>query len=130
MCHEPDSKQVRLAQLLKGRIEEGISEVEHAQAMLNRVRGSGKNLEKIEEAFEAAKSELVQARAATHTLSPERINEHINLVIEEGEKVDLAAIGIVKELSGRRKGAIFVLAILAIIIVLVYIKIRTLKTAD
>ncbi len=130
MCHESDSKQVRLAQLLKGRIEEGISEVEHAEAMLNRVRGSGKNLEKIEEAFEAAKSELVQARASTHTLSPERTNEHINLVIEEGEKVDLAAIGIVKELSGRRKGAIFVLAILAIIIVLVYIKIRTLKTAD
>ena len=44
------------------------------------------------------------------------------------EKVSQAAAGIVEELTGRRKGAVFVLSILAIIIVLVYAKIRSLKT--
>ncbi len=126
-CHEPDSKQVRLAQLIKGRVEAGINGVENAQNMLKQVSGSGKNLEKLEEAFETAQSELVKARAATHTLSMDQINEHIGLVIEEGKKVEQASAGIVKELSGRRKGAIFVLTILGVIIVLVYIKIRTLE---
>jgi len=58
----------------------------------------------------------------------DQINEHINLVLEEGQKVEQAATGIVEELTGRRKGAVFVLTILAIIIVLVYAKIRSLKT--
>jgi len=127
MCHEPESKQIRLAQLIKGRVDSGINKVEAAQTMLDRVAKSGKSLEKVEEALETAQSELVKARAATHTLSMDRINEHINLVIEEGEKVEQASAGIVKELSGRRRGAIFVLTILGIIIVLVYIKIRALE---
>ncbi len=127
-CHEPDSKQMRLAQLIKGRVDSGITKVETAQTMLDRVAKSGKSLEKLEEAFEAARSELVKARAATHTLSVERINEHINLVMEEGGEVEQASAGIIEELMGRRKGAAFVLTILGIIIAVVYIKIRTLKT--
>jgi hypothetical protein len=127
-CHETDSKQIRLAQLIKGRVEAGITEVDDARTMLDRVRRSGKNLTELEEAFETAQSELVKTRAATHTLSMDDINEHADLVMEEGEKVEQAAMGIVEELTGRRKGAVFVLTILAIIIVLVYAKIRSLKT--
>jgi len=129
-CHEPDSKQVRLAQLIRGQIETAIDEVGDARTMLDRVAGSGKNLAELEEPFESAQSELVKARAATHTLSMDRINEHLDLVIEDAEKVKQAAAGIVEELTGRRKGAVFVLTILGIVIAVVYVKIRTLRKID
>jgi len=129
-CHELDSKQVRLAHLIKGRIDTGIDQAETAAMAIEKVKNSGKSLAEIEEAFETARSELVKARAATHTLAIDRINEHINPAIEEAKKVQQASAGILEELLGRRKGAIFVLVVLGVIIVLVYIKIRSLKTEE
>jgi hypothetical protein len=60
----------------------------------------------------------------------DRINEHLDLVLEDAEKVQQAAAGIVEELTGRRKGAVFVLTILGIVIAVVYVKIRTLTKID
>jgi predicted ATPase with chaperone activity len=129
-CHEADSKQVRLAKLIKGRIETGINELETAALTLQKVADSGKSLAEVEEAYETARSELVKARAAAHTLDIERINEHINPAVEEAEKVQKASAGILYEISGRRKGSILVLAILGIIMAAVFAKIRSLKTEE
>ena len=53
-CHSTDSKQVRLALVLKKNIDDAILAVDNAKKALQKIRNSGKNVDKIEETFEAA----------------------------------------------------------------------------
>jgi hypothetical protein len=126
-CHGTDSKQDRLATIIRKKIVDAMASVENAQKSLERVRGSGKNISKIEENFEEARSELVKARAVTHTLSIERIEEHTTKVQETAREVSVAVEKIVEELTGRKREVIFVLIILGVFIALIYAKMRTLK---
>ncbi|MBW2056386.1 MAG: cytochrome c3 family protein [Deltaproteobacteria bacterium] len=125
-CHDADSKQIRLARLIKTRIDTGVREVRAAARSLEEVKDSGKSLADIQETFEDARSELIKARAATHTLAITRIDQYIKPAVRQARKVQRASARILKELSARRKGAIVVLAILGVIIALVYLKITTL----
>ncbi len=126
-CHGIDSKQDRLAKIIKKKIGDATASVERANQALGRVRGSGKNISKIEEDFEAARSELVKARVVTHTLSIEKIEEHTGKAQEKSREVVGAVEKIVEELTGRKKGVIFVLAILGVFITVIFLKMRTLK---
>ncbi|NIS61722.1 MAG: hypothetical protein GTO13_13785 [Proteobacteria bacterium] len=126
-CHGRDSKQDRLARIIKQKIVDAMASVQSAERSLERVRESGKNITEIEENFEEARSELVKARAVTHTLSIEKIEEHTNKVQEQSRKVLVAVESIVEELTGRKREVIFVLVILGVFIALIYAKMRTLK---
>jgi hypothetical protein len=126
-CHGTDSKQNRLATIIKKKLLDAMASVESAKRSLERVRESGKNIYEIEEHFEEAQSELVKARAVTHTLSIEKIEEHTNKVQEKSSKVLVAAESIVEELTGRKKEVVFVLIILVVFIAVIYAKMRTLK---
>ncbi|MFB0505262.1 MAG: cytochrome c3 family protein [Thermodesulfobacteriota bacterium] len=127
-CHGIDSKQDRLAKIIKKKLVDALASVESAERSLERVRKSGKNISKIEETFEEARSELVKARAVTHTLSIEKIEEHTNKAQEKSREVLGAVEGIMEELTGRKRGAIFVLVILGVFIAVIALKMRTLKT--
>ncbi len=94
---------------------------------MENVRGSGKNISRIEENFEAARSELVKARAVTHTLSIEKIEAHTSEAQEKSREVLSSVESIVEELTGRRREVVFVLVILGVFIALIYLKMRTLK---
>jgi len=107
---------------------DALASVESAERSLERVRKSGKNISKIEETFEGARSELVKARAVTHTLSIEKIEEHTNKAQEKSREVSGAVEGIMEELTGRKRGVIFVLVILGVFIAVIALKMRTLKT--
>jgi predicted RNase H-related nuclease YkuK (DUF458 family) len=126
-CHGTDSKQNRLATIIKKKIVDAMASVESSNRSLERVRESGKNISEIEEHFEEARSELVKARAVTHTLSIEKIEEHTNKVQEKSREVSVATESIVEELTGRKKEVVFVLVILGVFIAVIYAKIRTLK---
>lgn len=125
-CHGNESKQSRLAQIIEKKIKNAMASVESARKSLERVRGSGKNLSKIEGDFEEAHSELVKARAVTHTLSIDKIEEHTNKAMEKSREVRESVVKIVEELTGRRRDVFFVLAILGVFITLIYLKMRTL----
>jgi len=127
-CHGIDSKQDRLAKIIKKKLVDALASVESAERSLERVRKSGKNISKIEETFEEARSELVKARAVTHTLSIEKIEEHTNKAQEKSREVSGAVEGIMEELTGRKRGVIFVLVILGVFIAVIAYKMRTLKT--
>lgn len=127
-CHGVDSKQGRLATIIKKKIVDATTSEESAKKSLEKVRESGKNISEIEEHFEEARSELVKARAVTHTLSIERIEEHTNKVQEKSREVLVAVESIVEELTGRKREVIFVLVILGVFIAIIYAKMRTLKT--
>jgi hypothetical protein len=115
-CHGTDSKQDRLAKIIKKKITNATASVENAGQSLERVRGSGKNISKIEETFEEARSELVKARAVTHTLSIEKIEEHTNKVQERSGEVLVDVKRIVEELTGRKREVVVVLVILGVFI--------------
>jgi hypothetical protein len=126
-CHGIDSKQDRLAKIIKKKITNATASVESAKKSLERVRESGKNISKIEENFEEVRSELVKARAVTHTLSIEKIEEHTTNVQEKSREVLVAVERIVEELTGRKREVVFVLVILGLFIAVIYAKMRTLK---
>jgi hypothetical protein len=118
-CHGADSKQVRLGLVLKKNVDDAIASVEQAKKAIDKIRKSGKDITKIEEAFEASRAELVKARAVTHTLNVDRVSEYTKKSQEKADDVMKSVDQIIKELKGRKKEVIFVLVILAAIIVIV-----------
>ncbi|MEW6376975.1 MAG: cytochrome c3 family protein [Thermodesulfobacteriota bacterium] len=118
-CHGPDSKQVRLGLLLKKKIDDTILLVEQAKKAIERIRYSGKSIIKIEEAFEVSRSELVKARAATHTLNMDKVEENAKKANEKASEVLQSINQIRQELEGRKREVIFVLVVLGLIIVIV-----------
>ena len=126
-CHGLDSKQDRLATIIKKKLGDATASVKSADQALEKVRRSGKNISKIEETFEEARAELVKARAVTHTLSIEKIEAYTNTVQQKSAEVLRAGEKIVEELTGRKRGVIFVLVILGVFIAVIYAKMRTLK---
>jgi hypothetical protein len=126
-CHGIDSKQDRLAKIIKKKLADATASVESAGQFLEKVKGSGKNISKIEETFEEARAELVKARVVTHTLSIEKIEEYTNTVQEKSREVLGATETILDELTGRKKEVVVVLIILGMFIAVIYAKMRTLK---
>ena len=127
-CHGVDSKQGRLATIIKKKIVDATTSEESAKKSLEKVRESGKNISEIEEHFEEAQSEMGKARAVTHTLSIERIEEHTDKVQEKSREVLVAVESIVEELTGRKREVIFVLVILGVFIAVIFLKMKTLKS--
>lgn len=127
-CHSADSKQDRMAKIIKKKIGDATAWVESAGKALERVRGSGKNISNMEEKLEEARSELVKARAVTHTLSIEKIEEHTNTVQGRSEEVVSAAEKIREELMGRKQEVVFVLITLGVFIAVIFLKMKTLKS--
>jgi hypothetical protein len=120
-CHRADSKQVRLALLLKKNIDDAILSVDRARKAIWKIRNSGRNIDKIEETFESAQGELVKARATAHTLDLERVDQFTNKSKEKADEVIKSVKQILDELEGRKKQVIFVVVILGLIIILVSI---------
>lgn len=127
-CHGIDSKQDRLAKIIKKKLGDATTSVESARQFLDKVRGSGKNISKIEETFEEARAELVKARAVTHTLSIEKIEEYTNTVEKKSTDVLGATEKILEELTNRKKEVVVVLIILGMFIAVIALKMRTLKS--
>jgi hypothetical protein len=127
-CHGLDSKQDRLAKIIKKKLGNATASVESARQFLEKVRESGKNISKIEETFEEARAELVKARAVTHTLSIEKIEEYTNTVEKKSTDVLGATEKILEELTGRKKEVVVVLVILGVFIAVIALKMRTLKS--
>ena len=127
-CHGIGSKQDRLAKIIKKKLGDAKASVESARQFLEKVRGSGKNISKIEETFEEARAELVKARAVTHTLSIEKIEEYTNTVEKKSTDVLGATEKILEELTGRKKEVVVVLIILGMFIAVIALKMRTLKS--
>jgi len=126
-CHGADSKQVRLASLLKKNIDETILKVAQAKKAIDKIRASGKDITKTLEAFEASQAELVKARAAAHTLDMDKIDVHSKKSREKGEEVIKSVDQILGELKGRKKEVIYVLVILGLLIIIIstyYFKIK------
>jgi hypothetical protein len=120
-CHSSDSKQVRLALVLKKNIDDAILAVDNAKKSIQEIRNSGKNIDKIEEIFESAQGELVKARATAHTLDVDKVDQFTKKSKEKADEVMKSVSEIVKELEARKKQVIFVLVILGLIIILVSI---------
>jgi len=118
-CHGADSKQVRLALVIKKNVDDTILSVEQAKRAIEKIRHSGKNIAKIEEAFEVSRAELVKARAATHTLSVEKVEEFSKKSREKANEVMKSVDQVLEELKGRKREVIFVLVILGVIIAIV-----------
>jgi hypothetical protein len=118
-CHGADSKQARLGLVLKNIVDHSILSVAKAKEAIQKVKNSGENVEKIEEAFEAAQEGLVKARAATHTLNVTKVEEYTKQANEKANVVIQSVDRILRELAGRKKQVIFVLVILALIILIV-----------
>lgn len=126
-CHGMDSKQDRLAKIIQKKINDATASVENAEKSMEGVRESGKNISQIEANFEVARSELVKARAVTHTLSIEKIEEHTSKVQEKSIEVRAAVDKILEELTGRKREVIFVLVILGVFIAVIFLKMKSLK---
>jgi hypothetical protein len=120
-CHSADSKQIRLALVLKKNIDDAIVAVDNAKKAIRKIRNSGKNIDKIEETFESAQGELVKARATAHTLDVDKVDQFTKKSQEKADEVIKSVNQILKELEGRKKQVIFVLVILGLIIILVLI---------
>ncbi len=118
-CHGSDSKQVRLASLLKKDIDDTILAVDQAKKAIDKIRESGKEITKILEAFEASRGELVKARAAAHTLDIDKVTAFTSKSKQKAEEVKKSVDQILAELKGRRKEVIFVLIILGLLIAIV-----------
>lgn len=129
-CHGADSKQVRLALVLKKNIDDAILSVDKAKKALQKIQSSGKNIDKIEETFEAARGELVKARATAHTLDVDKVGEYTRKANEKSNEVIKSVDQILKELEGRKKQVIFVLVILGLIACIIsiqYFRIKKLR---
>jgi hypothetical protein len=120
-CHGADSKQVRLGLVLKKNVDDAIDSVGQAKAAIEKIRASGKDITKIQEAFEASQAELVKARAATHTLDVDKVTEYTRKSKENADEVVKSVNQVIKELKERKKEVIFVLIILGLIIIIVSI---------
>jgi hypothetical protein len=120
-CHSHDSKEIHLAAVLKKDVDRAILSVDNARKAIDRIRHSGKNIEKIEETLEAAQGELVKARATAHTLSVEKVEGYTKNVNEKADEVIQSTNQILKELEARKKEVIFVLVILGLITIIVSI---------
>ena len=119
-CHDPDSEAGQTAAALYNSINAASTAYEEAEIAINTVQEVGMLISPLEGRLREANTALITARAAQHTLDFDTVNERTETAERVSEEIQASAAAAVAESIFRRQAMIIAVAIVAIIIVALY----------
>lgn len=124
-CHENSSKEFNVAKTFHGLISSFESEVKEMVENINKIKKAGIDTGLLEQEMEETNAKIIEVAPVTHTLSLKIVDEKM---ISARESLPAINKGIAKaknELSNRKKIFAVILSGILIIIVLLYLKLKS-----
>ncbi|HVN83265.1 MAG TPA: cytochrome c3 family protein [Candidatus Binatia bacterium] len=128
-CHTSDSKGYREATAMRQTIDRLKGDIEHAESQLERAEQLGMEVSDTRYEFRNARALLIQARTGVHHFSATAVDEVAKPGFELAQRTGTVARAALAEAYARRRNLIFPLAIIAVVMILLAIKLRRIERA-
>jgi hypothetical protein len=120
-CHTPDSAPGQVAQSLYDSVTNAAQAYDEAEAAVQEARGLGMLVAPLEGRLREANTNLITARAAQHTLDLNTIHEETDAAQAIASDVKTSADAAVAESIFRRQAMVVAVAVIALVIVALYL---------
>jgi len=127
-CHQPGSKGYAAAVAMRGGIEQLKAVMASTESMLQRAGSMGMEVSDEQYAYnESVRPELVKLRTETHLANVAAVEKVVQEAIEAATKSKTAAEATLADAESRRRNLMIPLALIGILMVLLYVKLRQLE---
>ena len=127
-CHNAGEPGYEAAEVMRAGIDSLARHIEQAGALLGRAARAGMEVSRPGFELTSAQGKLIDARVVIHTFAPDDVQGVIQPGIEIAQQAHRAGEVALAELEFRRKGLAASLVVIALAILAIYLKIRTIET--
>ncbi|MDR7402255.1 MAG: cytochrome c3 family protein [Armatimonadota bacterium] len=129
-CHPPGSPEGAVADSIRASLEQLKALIAQSEAMLARASRAGLDVTDAQLDISEAETQVIRARAVTHTSSPEQLRSPIDAGTAAAERARRAGEAALAELAFRRRGLAVSLGVMAVVVVSLWLKLRQLERAS
>lgn len=126
-CHPGGTAGLRAAAEMRATLEEVKAAIAQAEAILKRAAGAGMDVGDARIDLDEATSQLIRARAVTHTTSPPEVRRVTAVGLTAAGRARAVGEAALAEMGFRRRGLGVSVAIIAFVAILLWLKLRELK---
>lgn len=126
-CHPVGTAGLGAAVEMRESLEEGKTAIAEAEAMLKRAAGAGMDVGDARLDLDEATSQLIRARAVTHTASPAEVRRVTAAGLAAAGRARAAGETALAEVAFRRRGLGVSVAVIASVAALLWLKLQELK---
>jgi len=126
-CHPAGTAGLNAAVGMRGSLEEVKGAITQAEGVLKRASSAGMDVTDARLDLDEATSQLIRARAVTHTANPPEVQKVTAVGITAAGRARAAGEAALAELVFRRRGLGVSVAVIAFVAVLLWLKLRELK---
>ncbi len=126
-CHPAGSSGLAAAEQMRAALEAVKTAMAQAEAVLNRASNAGMDVTDARLDVDEANTQLIRARAVTHTASVQEVNARTAEGITAAGRARAAGEAALAELIFRRRGLGVFIAVIAFVAVLLWLKLRDLQ---